>query len=182
MEEWKVIPGTNEKILISTKGNVKSLLNGERLLTQQYNQKGYRIVRVTINRIKITIRVHREVAKAFIPCSDYALQVNHKDGNKSNNSVENLEWVTNQENADHAIRNGLWKNVFLASTNTNEARKKIIKAINNETKEELIFNSISDAERQLNTRHITDVLKGKRTQTKGYAFEYLVKGGDACVC
>ncbi|SEQ76821.1 HNH endonuclease [Basfia succiniciproducens] len=47
--------------------------------------------------------VHRLVAKAFIPCNDFSLEVNHKDGNKNNNSAQNLEWVTRQENTQHMI-------------------------------------------------------------------------------
>ena len=55
----------------------------------------------------------------------------------------------------------------------NEARKKKIKAVNIETKEEITFGSISEAERYFDSRHITDVLKGKRSHAKGYNFFYL---------
>lgn len=54
-----------------------------------------------------TYRVHRLIATAFIPNPDGKPQVNHKDGNKRNNSVENLEWVTVSENTARAWRNGL---------------------------------------------------------------------------
>lgn len=168
MEEWKII---KYPYFISNKGKVKNVETGN-ILKQQENNKGYKLVRVTINREKQTYRIHREVAKAFIPNPKRLPQVNHKNGIKSDNRVENLEWCTNQENADHAIKSGLWENVFKASQRTNEKRKKKIIARNKETGERKEYNSIGEAERDLGTKHITDVLKGKRTHAKGYEFFY----------
>jgi hypothetical protein len=167
--EWKVI---KEPYYISDMGEIKNMITG-RILKQQMNDRGYQVVRVTIDRKKYTFRPHREVAKAFIPNPDNKPQVNHINGNKSDNRVANLEWCTNKENADHAIKNGLWNNVFKASRDNNEKRKKRIKAINIETNEEKIYESISEAEKDIGSRHITDVLKGKRTHAKGYKFFYL---------
>lgn len=72
-------------------------------LTPQPNGKGY--LRVSIG--KQLMFVHRLVAEKYIPNPDNKTQVNHKDGNKLNNCVDNLEWVSNQENRNHAINNGL---------------------------------------------------------------------------
>lgn len=67
------------------------------------NHGGYQIVNIISNGKRIGLGVHTAVARAF--CEGYApnLQVNHKDGNKRNNSASNLEWVTNLENVHHAI-------------------------------------------------------------------------------
>jgi len=74
-----------------------------RFLKPQQNNKGY-------ERVQLCGKfyfVHRLVAEKYIPNPENLPQVNHKDGNKTNNDVSNLEWVSNQKNRDHAILNGL---------------------------------------------------------------------------
>ncbi len=77
--------------------------NTNRVLKPQLNGKGY--YRVCIGgRLKF---VHRLVAQKYVPNPNNKPQVNHKDGNKLNNCVDNLEWVDNIENRKHAVENGL---------------------------------------------------------------------------
>jgi hypothetical protein len=182
MEIWKPIEITKGFIEISNKGRVRSLLRGTPcILKAQTDKKGYLRVRMTIEREKITIKVHREVAKAFIPNPNNLPQVNHKDGDKRNNRVENLEWCTNQENAHHAIANGLWETFFEGAKRTNDAKKKPIIAyrVDGVFPCTRYYESINEAERDIGSRHICAVLKGKRAHAKGWAFQY-VKGGDVC--
>ena len=69
--------------------------------------KGYRTVVLADGEKKKTFRVHRLVAAAFLGGDQPDMQVNHIDGNKWNNSAENLEWCTDEQNKEHARRIGL---------------------------------------------------------------------------
>lgn len=89
---------------ITRDGQVINKTNGH-ILKPQPNGKGY--LRVSIS--KKLLFVHRLVAEKYIPNPENLPQVNHIDGNKLNNCVENLEWVSNQENRNHAVKNGLHK-------------------------------------------------------------------------
>lgn len=175
MEIWKEIPATKGFIEVSNQGRVRSLLRGTyRILKTQRDAKGYHRFSVTIEGEKRTYKLHREVAKAFIPNSNNLPQVNHKDGNKDNNHVANLEWITNIDNVHHAIENGLWDSVFEATRRENESRKKPIIAyrIDGPFPCTRYYESVSEAERDIGSRHISAVLKGKRTHAKGWAFQY----------
>lgn len=171
MEIWRPIEGTNGKLEVSNMGRIKSNMRDGRILKTCQDKKGYLRLRVTLDRQKLSFKVHRLVAAAFVDNPNHLPQVNHIDGNKANNCAENLEWVSNKDNASHAIQNGLWENVFEGSRKENERRKTPVIAIDVLSGNRIRFNSVSDAEKSLGTKHITDVIKGKRSQAKGYRFE-----------
>lgn len=172
MEIWRPIVGTKGFIEVSSEGRVRSLLRGSpRVLKTQEDKKGYHRLRVTIEREKMSYKIHREVAKAFIPNPNNLPQVNHKDGNKSNNAVDNLEWISNRDNALHAIENGLWASVIEGSHKENESRKRPI--IGYFTPGiSMRFESIREAEKYVGSSHVVDVLKGRRSHVKGWSFQY----------
>jgi hypothetical protein len=181
MEIWRSITGTKGLIEVSNKGRVRSLLSGTpRVLKTQVDNKGYHRIRVTIEQEKMSYKVHREVAKVFIANPASLPQVNHKDGNKDNNSVDNLEWVTNRDNARHAIENGLWDSVLEGSRRENERRKRPVIGypIDGYCKYRR-YESVAEAERFVGSRHVCDVLKGKRNSVKGWIFRYEVVMPDA---
>ena len=101
---WKPVSGY--KYLVSDAGEVYSLIT-DRVLKPQSNNKGYLYLKLHHwGKIK-AVSIHRLVAQAFIPNPKNLPQVNHKDGNKQNNNVDNLEWVTGKQNRLHAYRTGL---------------------------------------------------------------------------
>jgi predicted DNA-binding protein YlxM (UPF0122 family) len=95
------------------------------------SNKGYVRFRICVNGKSKNLSLHRIVAETFIPNPENKPEVNHIDGNKLNNTVENLEWNTRKENADHAYRTGLFgKNEdFSKSTITNKKCHKICELI-----------------------------------------------------
>lgn len=122
MEIWKTVNGYEGLYEVSNKGRVRSLdkivpkWDGQRLLKGKIlkggiTRFGYVKVILTKEKTKRTFLVHRLVAEAFIENDNPKSknQVNHIDGDKLNNSIENLEWVTASENVRHAFENGLKK-------------------------------------------------------------------------
>lgn len=96
--------------MVDTKGVIFSVnrkSGTEKILKQQIDKDGYYTVNLQIGARKKFMRVNRIVAIVFIPNPNLLPQVNHKDGDKMNNEVENLEWVTCKENIAHAFINGL---------------------------------------------------------------------------
>lgn len=78
-------------------------------LPEQHHKRGYRFYSLNVGGKTKGHLTHRLVAKTYIPNPDNLPEVNHKDCNKTNNHVSNLEWVTSRQNYDHAIANGRYK-------------------------------------------------------------------------
>jgi hypothetical protein len=107
MEIFKEIKNTNKRYYISNLGRVKSFARGkEKFLKNNLHRTGYYYVFLN----KRPNKIHRLVAAYFIENKDNKTEVNHIDGDKLNNSINNLEWVTHRENMIHAYNTGLLKN------------------------------------------------------------------------
>ena len=92
---WKDIKGYEGLYEVSNTGYIKSLQFKKPFIKKfNKNHQGYLSVSLYKDNENKLVKVHRVVAEAFIPNPENKPQVNHKDGNKANNCVENLEWVT----------------------------------------------------------------------------------------
>ena len=106
MEIWKDIKGYEGAYQVSNFGNIKST-RFNRILRKQLNHPGYYYVMPSTNGIRKSFLVHRLVLLTFGNKPKGVVEVNHIDGVKTNNHLENLEWCTSSENSLHSYRTGL---------------------------------------------------------------------------
>lgn len=135
-------------------------------LSKWVDSVGYYMVTFKINGKKYWKRIHRLVAETLIPNPNNLPQINHKDGNKLNFHVDNLEWCDNSYNTQDAYDHGLYKS----------KKECPIKATSKITGKEYLFTSIRSCARELgiNRKTMTSILKGtKITNNYDYVFEYM---------
>lgn len=171
--QWKVLTGYDGKYYVSRNGEVYSVYRNK-LLQGTLNHKGYKIIRLTHNKKAKTLILHRIIAKEFIPNPENKEQVNHLNAIKTDNRVENLEWVTVIENRTHALENNL--------VNKNSIPQAIYMT-NLKTNETILVNSAYDAMKIIHPdlkvnnewrskhRKIREILMGKRKSHYGYTFK-----------
>ena len=161
-EIWKniTITGYEQYYKISTHGNIKSLHTNK--LLKQSNRGTYLGVQLSARGTSRTESIHRLVALSFIENPDNLPIVNHKDGDKLNNKLSNLEWVSNKENVKHARDTKLHisKTYRVSQYKDDELVKT--------------YNSITDAKREtgISDSKICCVCKGKRKSAGGFVWKY----------
>ena len=169
MEIWRDIEGYEGLYQVSNEGRVKSLernyISGnhavqhqeEMLLTPCANSDNYLIVGLSKNGVWVGFKVHKLVAESFIPNPNGYDVVHHKDHNKENNTVENLEWMNKEDHdAIHAVEKS--RNVYQYTLEGEFVKK---------------WTSTMECGRNgFNHAHISQCCNGKRKTHKGYKWSY----------
>ncbi len=139
-----------------------------KLLTNYKAKSGYYVVNLSDGKKSKQHYVHFLVAQAFLGVRQGRLTINHKDGNKLNNNVSNLEYCTYAENNRHAVEMGLNKH------NIGDFVKKIrVSMVCQKTNNVLkTWDSMTEAEKETNIRHIGCAAKGRRKTAGGFKWKY----------
>lgn len=171
--EWRDVE-LNNKYEVSTKGTVRIRETKHELSTHVINT-GYERVDIHGTGEYKGQLVHRIVAKAFIPNPENKPQVNHKDGDRLNNNVENLEWVTDEENAQHSRDVLGTMDTQAAREVLNKNQKMPVQKVDLETGKVVNeYNSATEASEVggFSQNKISSVCNGHRKSTGGYGWRF----------
>jgi hypothetical protein len=155
-EEWRWVPGHEWYYYVSNRGNVKSRAKNK-IIYSAPDKDGYIKCNLYKRGKRKTCRVHHLVARAFLDNPNNCTEINHKDKNKANNHVNNLEWCTHEQNI-HAKYGDGWEDINVVDAETCQIVA--------------ICYSYTEAEKITNiSRRIISKIVGTNKAVKGYRFE-----------
>ena len=175
-EYWKLAKGYEKFIAVSNQGNVVTTAQvdsygnylPERLKTVYLHKSGYKYILLSIDGKQKFLLVHRLVAETFLSNPHNFKEVNHKDLNKGNANVNNLEWCSREYNMKHASEHGAFK------SNTTNKVAKAVTAISRDGSR-TSYHSVNACAKAIGgfSTNVSACLKGKIKTYKGYTFEYI---------
>lgn len=187
IEIWKPVVNYVGYYDVSNLGNVRNInreyfdVLGRKRIIKSKNLSpsiwgaGYYTIKLSKDNIKTTFLVHRLVAQTFIVNPNNELCINHIDGNKLNNNINNLEWVSFSENNQHAIDTNLRKSPWIGKTGNKHPLSKPIGQYNKLGVLIKIYVNAREANNitGINYKHISDCCLSKRKTSGGYCWKYL---------
>lgn len=182
-EMWVDIEGYENKYQISNYGRVKSLyfINGrtkkyrEKILSFGYNLQGYRFVRLSKNgKSSKNLYIHKLVARHFLQNPNNYIVVNHINGIKIDNRVENLEWCTQKHNIQQSFKNGQQKPTWEGKTGIENPNSKKVRQYDLEDNFIKQWDCLRDVQRELKifAISISRCCKGNQETAGGYKWRY----------
>lgn len=175
IEVWKDIPGLPGYKGGAICGHILSCnyrRTGEaRILSESPDSKGYPKVKVMKDGKQLVLKVHRLIASTFLPNPDNLPQVNHKDEDKTNNSVFNLEYCDCLTN----VRYGSGTKRSAENRTNNRLRSKPVEQYSLNGTLIQTYPSVAEAKRKTGIQHIVDACSGKRDTAGGYIWKYLMR-------
>lgn len=164
-ENWADVRGYEGLYQVSDKGNIRRVIQNRTRILKQYVSKanGYCYINLYKNNKSSTMRVHKIVAREFLgEPPQNKLQINHIDGNKANNAVENLEYCDQSENMRHAYMTGLEKPKGLRAICLDDMK---------------IYDTLTDAARAVSGgtaqgEMVARVCRGERSHYRGFHFAF----------
>ena len=175
-EIWKDIDGYDYKI--SSLGNVLRVYHYKTKSIKPYIRNKYLTVHLCKNNKPKHFFIHRLVAEAFIPNPDKKPQVNHINGIKTDNRIENLEWVTHSENNLHCYRVLKRKLSCLGKFGKEHPASKTVIRIDIKTGEKKVYSSIKDAANDnfVTSSCISSCCYGRSKTSAGYKWIFSIRG------
>lgn len=186
-EEWRKVVEWEEYYEVSNKGRIKSLARirnsimgqipmKEKIRKLYHHPHGYMYVSLCKNNKSKYYKVHRLVAKAFIPNPENKRTVNHKNGIKNDNRVENLEWATHSENAIHAFKTKLRFPTYAmkGKTGKDNVNSKSVTQYDKQMNPIAEYGSIHEASRMsgATATEICEACRNEILTAKGFVWRY----------
>lgn len=180
-EIWRNVNGFENKYYVSNFGRVISNVGNTKFLNPIKNSNGYFMFRLSKDNLNVkNIPLHRLIAEAFIPNPENKPTINHRNGIKIDNSLDNIEWATYLENNQHAIDTGLRKPTFNNYGRKGKYHPKSVAVIQFTMDYKFVkhWDCIADAAKSLriNHSHISSCASHKygRKSSGGYRWEFSV--------
>lgn len=177
-EVWKSLIEYNNLIEVSSFGRVRRLQGKSEMLKPRLDKSGYLYVHIRVSKLGINkmVKVHRLVAKAFLPNPNNYPIINHKNEIKTDNRVENLEWCTHKYNTNYGA--SLEKRAFNSRNQEHRSCPILQYSLNGEFIQE--FPSFKEVQRYLGKSYsnVWKVCNGKKESAYGYKWSYKYIDGN----